>query len=451
MTRLKIFFNSKTFYIIAAAFLGIMTWFLVFNTTNPTESRTIEIPLEILNAHSPMAVGLSERYASVPDNITVKVSGRSEIIGNLSISDLSAAVDFSGVKKSGIMQLKIKEPECSRLGIKIVDYYPKSVDVEFDNVSQKNVDVLVDYDDTLLEDGFEFLSVTSEPENIQISGFASDIEQIDFIKVFLKDSLNEKSIDSDKIGSFLGHYIKKSGEDASSDYENEKIMVKIEVAKRIPLKYTLVGEPNKDYYVVSESISDKTVLVRGSSVALRNIKEIDLGEISIEDIQKNTFIELALKDYLPADVTPYQLEKVSVNIKVNPYERRTFKLDMNDISLNGKKDEYEYDFTPDKFDIIVKGKPADLEELTVATLGAKIDLRDCDEGNHTKVLSFEGIDQEKFYIIGEYVCNVIIEKLVVEDEIPEVDGVLPTDSNDNIIDNINNAQIDNMDSNGDMG
>lgn len=441
MTRLKIFFNSKTFYVIAAAFLGIMTWFLVFNTTNPTETRTIEIPLEILNEHSPMAVGLSERDASVPDNITVKVSGRSEIIGNLNISDLSAAVDFSGVKKSGITQLEIKEPECSRLGIKILDYYPKSVNVEFDNVSQKNVDVLIDYDDTLLADGFEFLSVTSEPENIQISGFASDIEQIDFIKVFLKDSLNEKSIDSDKIGSFLGHYILKSGEDASADYDNEKITVKIEVAKRVPLKYTLVGTPNNDYYIASESISEKTILIRGTAAALQNIKEIDLGEISIEGIQKSTFVELDLKDFLPTDVAPYQTEKVRVKFKVEPYERRTFKLDINDISMNGKKDEFEYSFTPEKFDITVKGKSADLEGLTVATLGAKIDLRDCDEGNHTKVLSFEGIDEEKFTIIGEYVCNIIIEK-IVEEEVPEIEGT-QSGNNENILENnVNNVQIE---------
>ena len=398
-----------------------MTWFLVFNTTNPTASRTIEIPLKILNSHSPTSLGLSERDATVPDNITVKVSGRSDIIGNLSISDLNAVVDFSDVKKAGNTQLEIKEPECSRLGIKIVDYYPKSVDVEFDNVSQKNIDVIVDYDDTLLADGFEFLSVVSEPESIQISGFASDIEEIDFIKVFLKDSLSEKSIDSDKIGSFLGHYILKSGEDATAEYDSEKITVKIEVAKRVPVKYTLVGEPHSDYYVASNSVSEKTVLIRGSSMALRNIKEIDLGEISIENSQESFNKTINLQEYLPADVKAYQINTVDVNVEILKYETRSFTVRLDEISMTGKKDEYEYEFKPESFEISVKGKPTDLDNLSATSLGATINLEDA-EGTYVQNLSFEGIDEEKYSIIGEYRCDVKITKKQNEEMEDNVDN-----------------------------
>ena len=121
MIKIRNFLKSKTFYIIISALLGIMTWLLVLNYTNPTEKRSLDIPLNILNVNTPATLGLSDRDSSVPSTITVKASGRSDIIGNLTSSDLYAAVDFAKITDSGKTTLKIKEPECNRLGIKIED------------------------------------------------------------------------------------------------------------------------------------------------------------------------------------------------------------------------------------------------------------------------------------------------------------------------------------------
>ena len=134
MIKLKKFFRSKSFYVIISVLLGIMTWLMVLNYTNPTETRTLEIPLNILNKNSPASLGLSDRNSSVPEKITVKASGRADIIGNLAASDLYAAVDFAKITKAGAMTINVKEPECNKLGIKIVDYYPKTIDIMYDKL-----------------------------------------------------------------------------------------------------------------------------------------------------------------------------------------------------------------------------------------------------------------------------------------------------------------------------
>ena len=64
MIKLKKFFRSKSFYVIISVLLGIMTWLMVLNYTNPTETRTLEIPLNLLNKNSPASLGLSDRNSS---------------------------------------------------------------------------------------------------------------------------------------------------------------------------------------------------------------------------------------------------------------------------------------------------------------------------------------------------------------------------------------------------
>lgn len=409
MTRFKNFLESKTFFVIASILLAIMTWFLVLNTTNPTETRLVEIPLNIQNPNAPASLGLSERDSDIPEKISVKVSGRADIIGNLTTSDLKAAIDFKNVKGSGITTLKIEEPECSRLGISIIDYYPKSVNVKFNKVTQKNLDVQIEYDNSLLSDGFEFISVVGEPESIQISGFETDIEQIDCIKVFLDESLSEKSIDSDKTGSFLGHYMLKSGEDATAKYTAENIYVKIQVAKRVPVVYELSGSPDKDFYIVSHSVSNNSVLLRGPAASLKKINEINLGSISVSDITTDIEKKFNLKDYLPTDVEAYQLEEVDVSIKTAKYETCTIELSKDDLNRAGvDKDKYDCNIiSPDEFDIVIKGKAEDLNELTAASLGATISLND-DVGIFPNVeIEFRGLN-ERFTVVGHYYCAVEI-------------------------------------------
>ncbi len=421
MTKLKNFLNSKTFSILGAILLGIITWFLVLNSTNPTETRTMEVPLDVLNQRAPYEIGLNERDSDVPDKITVKATGRADILGNLSVNDFYAAIDYKQIEGPGITTLQIEEPKCSRLGVKIEDYYPKSIDVKFNKVSQRNLNVQVEYNETLLSDGFEFISVVPEPETIQIYGFDSDIEQIDCIKVFLNDSLTEKSIDSDKTGSFLGHYILKSGEDATAEYDTEKITVKIQVAKRVPLVYKITGKPDKACYYESDKISHETVLLRGSAASLRNISEINLGEISIEGATEDVEVKFDLRKYIPADVSVYQLEAVAVTANIADYETKTIEVKLGEsISTPGlDQTKYNYKISPEKFKIVVKGKSADLELLSDVVLGATLDLNKS-VGEYNIPLTFAGLDSEKYTVIGDYSCFVKITALENVEEI--IDG-----------------------------
>ena len=420
MIKLRNFLKSKTFYIIVSALLGIMTWLLVLNYTNPTEKRSLDIPLNVLNANAPTALGLSERDSSVPDKITIKASGRSDIIGNLSTADLYACVDFAEIKKAGTTTLEIKEPECKRLGIKIEDYYPKTVDIMYDKMSRANVDVVVDYDNSLLDENFEILSIKAEPSTVQISGFESDIADLDCIKVKLNESLAAGSIDSDKIGSYIGHYYLKSGEEVTDNFETQNITVKIEVAKRVPLKYSVSGEPHNDYYLGKTNINLNTVLLRGASSALRNINEINLGSVDVSGASVNVIKNFKIESYLPAGISAYQAGEISVSAEILKYEIKNIAVDIaNSVSTPGKNPrEYTYEFSKNQFDVKIKGKAADLANLSVSSLSPEINLTDKGVGEYILPLEFKAIDKSKYTVIGDYTCSVKIAEKIEETPTP---------------------------------
>ncbi|MFR1517242.1 MAG: YbbR-like domain-containing protein [Clostridia bacterium] len=414
--------KSKSFYVVVSILLGIVSWLLVLNYTNPKETRSLEIPLTILNKNGPSSYGLSDQTYSYPENITVKASGRTDIIGNLTASDFYAAVDFSKITSAGTTTLEVSKPECSHLGIKIEDYYPKTIDFKFDQMTQRNVDVVVEYDDSLLREGYEFLSVTAEPSSVQISGFASEIDEIECIRVRLADSLAEDSIDSNRTGSFIGRFILTNGEDVTAKYDTEKITVKIEVAKRVPVLYDVTGTPHDDYYLNTEKVSPETVLLRGPAAELRNITSIHLGNIDITGASENVVRTFRVSEYLPDEIAPYKTSEIQVTAEILKYEVKSFSVDVNSsISTPGKDPTaYIYEFRPERFSIRVKGKAADLNALSVASLGPTLDLTGRGVGEYRIPLYFTNIDTDKFTIIGEYVYTVTIS--------PITSNVTPTPS-----------------------
>ncbi len=412
---------------VVSILLGIISWLLVLNYTNPKETRSFDVPLVVLNENGPASLGFSNTTSTRVETITVKASGRSDIIGNLTASDLYAAIDYSEITKVGVTSLSVSKPQSARLGITIEDYFPKTVDVSFDQLKQRNINVVVDYDNALLRDGYEYLSVTALPESVQISGFASEIDEIECIKINLSDSIPEDSIDSDRTGSFIGRYILYSGEDVTANYDTEKITVRIEVAKHVPITYTLSGTPHDDYYVSETRLSSATALLRGSAAELRNINSIDLGTIDVTGATENIVKRFSLSDYLPAEITSYRAGEIIVTTEILRYAVRSFLVDADSsVSTPGKdSSQYDYHITPSRFSVRVKGKEADLDMLSLAAIGPTLDVTSRGVGVYNIPLRFSGLDESKFTVLGEYVFNVVIRQRTVVTPTPDHETPTP--------------------------
>ena len=416
MNNLKKTVQSKSFFVIISVFLAIISWLLVLNTSNPIVERTLEIPLTILNKNHPATLDLSDQTVACPDTVTVTVSGRQDTINNLNIKELSATVDLKEIKNKGTTTLKVGKPQCSRLGISVQNYYPKEIEFVFDTESQRYLDVVVDYDNSLLEENFEFVSVVAEPDKIPVVGLTNIVDTVDYIQVDLNDAITQGSIAGDKTASFIGKYISTMGEDITSSFNTEKVIVHISVAKRVPIKYSVKGNPDNNYYYESHSITMDSVLIRGDASVLSKIKEINLGSVDMTDKSSSFSNTFNLQEYIPEGVSIYGESETKVNVRLAKYSTKVITIKSSNVNYSGKDNStYIYTITPNSLSVTVKGKAEDINYLTATAISPTIDLTNRTVGEYNIILDFKNLDTKKVSIVGEApYFHVVIENLPVE-------------------------------------
>lgn len=417
--------KSKSFYVVLSVLCGVLAWLFVLNYTNPVETRVEEIQITFLNEEAPAAAGLTNQTLTYAKTVTVTVSGRKDTINNLVKTELSATVDFAGITDVGKTRLKVNEPECSRLGIKIDDYYPKEIEFEFDKEVEKFLKVVVDYDNSLLKSGYEYINVKAEPESVQVSGVTSLVNELKFIRVNLSDYIDAGTVDDYKNGAFIGKYIKTNGEDATSQFPTEKITVTIEVAKRVKLNFQVQGTPHEDYYLESSGLSADSVLLQGSASDLRGIESINLGILNVSGVTEHAENKVNVSDYLPDGVTVYGNSMVTMSAEILKYEVKTFLIDPSVISMAGKdasKYNYEIRLVDDGTGgAMIKGKASDLKNLNIKALEPTLDVDKGKTGIFYVVLDFIKLDTvnspvRKYTIMNQCLYEVIITEKPIETE-----------------------------------
>jgi YbbR domain-containing protein len=260
--------SGKGFLITFSIVCGIVAWLFVLDAKNPVTERTIAVELEFLNFDEPAENNLTLVSELGVISANIKISGREDIVNNVIPSDLSLKVDFSKVKEKGTSYITVDAPECEKIGVKVLDYYPKEIAVSYDAKAEIYLPVKVDFDKELLKAGYEIVSVIAEPDQVPISDFESAIENLEYISVDVSENGAGGGVDGDKTLRFIGRFITKTGGDVTANFDTQNITVHIDVAKRVPIKYSIEGEPAEDHYFTEALISETTVLIDGTNKEL---------------------------------------------------------------------------------------------------------------------------------------------------------------------------------------
>ena len=412
----KKFFARKSVIIVLSVFLALAAWFVVMESTNPVVEQTVNVNIEFVNFNAPAEKQLSLVSELGVVSAEVRVSGRQNLIDKLLPSDLTLTADFSEIENSGSTYISVKSPECSKLGINVVDYYPKQLAVSYDRKMELYLPVKVDFANSILKSGYEIISVEPEPDSVPMSGFESDLEGLEYISVNLSDNVAANTIESDKSLTFIGRFITEAGTDVTANFETEKITVKIDVAKRVPVIFETTGELPEDVYLISSLCSCESVLIDGSTTELIALKSITLPAVELSELYESVSF-----DYNVSDLISSQLRAVDgtavihAEVQVGQLETREFLIDIEDITQAGRNDDvylYNIAYDPEILDgegniiVTIKGKAETLDELKVSTLKPEIEIPA--EGKYrNQQIRFtvpEGLE-----IIGEYLVDIDVQ------------------------------------------
>ncbi|MBR0159423.1 MAG: hypothetical protein IJM24_10145 [Clostridia bacterium] len=418
---------GKTFYLVLSIVLAIVAWLAVMSVTNPVVTRTMEVPIEFLNENAPATLDLKDMTVTYPKTVTVTVSGRKDTVNNLNISEVTASCDLDAITKAGETVIKVTKPVCEHPGVSVDDYYPKAITFNYDKTAKKNLEVHLDYGTELLKDGYEFISVTSSLSSIPVAGMASLLDNCDYVSVDLSDSIEKGTLDSDRSAAFLVKYISTSGENISQSFPEERITVTvdIQVGKRVPFAYSVVGVPARDNFYNGVRTSADAVLLhagklQSSKEALRNMSLLDLGELDISGASADVVKTILLSDILPAGLEAVNVQQVTLTAEVGQFVTRSFQLSIAGLTIPGlDNDKYDYSIDPQRLSVSIKGRSEDLAEFTLSSALPTVDLTGKNVGVYKIPLTFGALDTSKYTVVGEYTFDVTVSNKIVITPTPQ--------------------------------
>lgn len=420
-------FKSKTFIIIFSIVIAVISWFVVIDSTNPNSEDSITVNLSYLNSDIPFQNDLTKVSDTDAVSIKIKVSGRKKLISELSAADFSVNADLSSVTKAGEYELEIQKPTCKKMGIKVVDYSPKTVTASYDKKIEKSVSVKIPDVEKYLAEGYELMSVTTEPSSIPFSGYSGELEDLDHIEIDLASQIT--TIDENMHLTYIAKFISDTGVDISSDFDTEKIKVNIYVAKRVPVNFDITGKPTSDCYLDTVSKSHESILVYASddlySKDLKKLEAIDLGTIDIAGkssaFDEKFDIKQIIGEHL--EVANDEDTEVMLSILISQKEVRKFNILWSNVEFsNSKNDDLDYviDNSPlkisseQKFVIELKAKPADFEKMneTAIDISLSYPQEACEKQIHNLTIKLP----ENIEAVGEYIVYITATEKVTQTE-----------------------------------
>ena len=98
-----------------------------------------------------------------------------------------------------------------------------------------------------------------------------------------------------------------------------------------------------------------------------------------------------ITEYLPDGVELVDAADatVTVTVRIEAYQSKTFTIDTKDITVNGLGDGYELAFEQNSVTVTISGLQNDLNRLSVADLASAIDVSGMEEGLHQVNLEIE--------------------------------------------------------------
>lgn len=380
---------------IVSIFVGIVSWFLLINMSDPIITETFEdIPIEYVQTSVIESLGSTFTVLS-GDTVDVKVTERRSIVDSLVKSDITVIADFSklsyvkSVPLSGFIE---KYPGAT---VEFVD--ENSIQVELDAIISKEIDITLDKQ--ISKDSSTFVPVlNSDDKTIIVTGGESIINTIDKV-VFSYDVSN--AIDTytgvsapivyDKNGVILDNDL------FEFNIEGLSVWGEAYPIKEIPLIVGVLENSINGYSISSVDYDPKTVKIAGNAQYIASIHELSIQmnlNLNPDSLSNNQLVRtLKITDNLPEGVYfADETDELKVTLTFEEYSTKSITFTKEDIELRGLNDEeYTAELKDNLFTIQISGEDKVLNEITSESVVPFIDVSALEEGEYNLILQFEGL------------------------------------------------------------
>lgn len=391
----KSLFSKNPGWKLASLALAVILWFVVMNLINPAETKSFSVPITIANEEELAKSGYSllNKKDLAETKIDVKVKGTRPALDELTrqkdMGALTADIDLKNFDTSRIVNtpqglvLNIN-PHINDIYIytyEITSFSPSNVNVVFDSVSQKEMEIETELTGSLPE-GYKAEIVKMAAENVQVIGPSSEAANIGSVYADINVEGKTSGFQID-VKPVVRDY---NGEEMSNFYTDPPIIsMKVDVAfsKSIEvLQPNKKGKLNGDLVFKGVDWTPKYIEVSGTKEDVQGISPIVLPEIKLDDLVGSDVRIYEISDYIDTEkvnIKEGTPRVITVTIDVTGKDGKNITIKADEIKVNGLASGLRAQL-PSQVVFTLFGDPAALANASAKTLSPSIDLTGITEG-----------------------------------------------------------------------
>lgn len=411
--------NHPAFSMLLALLCGFIAWTVVTVYVDPQGSVTVQdVPINYANSASTYtSQGLDIVEKPDIETVDVKVTGNSTIIGNIQNSDIMVYPSYAGVSGAGKVTLRLQARLVNTTdfpgNIECVVENPKTIDVVFDEVSEKTLPITVDASAVSVADGYMLNKTTAVPAEITLRGPTTELDQVASVVATVPGD-GELS-DTTTVPATL-ELRDENGETFTPQYttmdsDTANVTLTIYQVRELPLVVDFIGTPtNFDTKSLKYSLSQDTLRVAGPA---RTVSALE--ELTVTDFDLAREFEMG-RDYqrlveLPAGIV--SLDGVtSVTLSFDTEDMASTTLNISNIKPINVPSNYEIEILSSLVSGVTLYGPADeIEAISADSVVAQIDCQSVNltVGQQSIPVTIQIPSSTRVFATGSYTvqCEVV--------------------------------------------
>ena len=384
--------NNNLTIKIFALLIAIVFWSYVMNDVNPRitkEYRNINVVYSQTEQLKKSGIVVTS-----PEEIkvNVKIAGRRNDILAITDKDITAKVDLSGYS-AGEKRVSIDVDVPSK--VELVDYSPKEVLFDFDNIVNRERPVTVETTGKVAS-GYILADKEIKPQSVFIKGPKTLVNRVSEVIAYVDVSESTKDLNV-TVPIKLVDVDGKEVNGLEKEPNVVDVFIPVKRVKTVPIEIQTEGDIPQGYEMGDIKISPSTVKIMGDEDELAAVKSIKTEVVNISTFLEKESVELKL--IIPEGIELAEPSiKPSADIDIHKIIEKTMEYNLDEISVNNLGGGLSIDnnaTTPSHIAVTVKGSDKIIEPLTKEDLPLFIDLDGLGEGAHTvpvKVNEINGVE-----------------------------------------------------------
>ncbi len=409
--------HNNNFVLVLSIVLAIVFWLTVSISQSKTITKTItDVTVNIdTEGTSVGALGLDVVSGGTTQKVSVKVSGPSYLVSNLTAADILVTAGLSRVTAPGTYQLPLTVTQNSAAsGYDIIGVTPDLLEVTFDNTETRTFTTMCLAEGATAPEGLvaeEAIVADTTSSTIEITGPKSVLDTIETVQAYAKVN---KTLESSATFEAAIRLLDVEGNEIDQtpftlSYTTVDITVPISRKATLPVKPTFVNLPSvytEDTVPFSLSTSSVTILGPPEVVdAMRyvELKPIDFTEVSSGSLTFQCALNLAsgIKNMDNVD---------SVMVTLNFSDLTEAAYTVSSVQVINLEAGLTANFSTTIKNVKLCGSAADLSLISDADIYAEVDLSGKPAGEYTVSANIIVPGYGGVWQVGTYNVIVTISK-----------------------------------------